>query len=74
MKNFLISVIFIHLFTLSTYAHEHENKDCSVYNKLNPKYLSCKAANFAKNTVSYQKKSWSEEKDKIIKLKEKISK
>jgi hypothetical protein len=51
-----------------------ELKDCSVYNKLNPKYLACKTANFAKGTANYQKKSWSEEKEKINKLKEKIKK
>ena len=71
MKKLFISIIFIHLLTLNAYAHEH--KDCSVYSKLNPKYLACKAKNFAKNTVNYQKKSWSEEKEKIQKLKEKIS-
>ena len=68
MKKILISIIFIHILTLNTFAAEL--KDCSVYNKLNPKYLACKAANFAKDTVNYQNKEWSEEKDKLIKKKD----
>tara|TARA_B100000902_G_C26951175_1_gene735891 strand:+ start:202 stop:420 length:219 start_codon:yes stop_codon:yes gene_type:complete len=72
MKNIYISIIFIHMLTPNLYAAEL--KDCSVYSKLNPKYLACKTANFAKGTANYQKKSWSEEKEKINKLKEKIKK
>jgi hypothetical protein len=68
MKKILITTIFIHIFTLNSYAAEL--KDCSVYSKLNPKYLACKTANFAKDTVNYQNKEWSEEKNKLIKKKD----
>ena len=33
-------------------------------NKLNPKYLACKAANFAKDAKDYQSKTWSKKKNK----------
>ena len=68
MKKILISIIFIHILTLNTFAAEL--KDCSVYNKLNPKYLACKTANFAKDTVNYQSKEWSKENKKLIKKKD----
>ena len=68
MKKILFSIIFIHILTFSSYAAEL--KDCSVYNKLNPKYLVCKTTNFAKDTANYQNKEWSEEKDKLIKKKD----
>lgn len=68
MKKILISLIYIYIFTLSSYAAELN--DCSVYSKLNPKYLACKATNFAKDTVNYQNKEWSEEKKKIMKKKD----
>jgi hypothetical protein len=60
MKKILISIIFIHTLTLNSYSTEL--KDCSVYGKLNPKYLACKAANFAKDAKNYQSKTWSKEK------------
>jgi hypothetical protein len=65
MKKILISIIFINILTLSSYSAEL--KDCSIYNKLNPKYLACKAGNVIKDTANYQKKVWSEEKKKIDK-------
>jgi|TARA_Y100000389_G_scaffold166692_1_gene171566 hypothetical protein len=68
MKKILISLIYIYIFTLSSYAAELN--DCSVYSKLNPKYLACKATNFAKDTVNYQNKEWSEEKKKLMKKKD----
>ena len=46
-------------------SYSAELKDCSIYNKLNPKYLACKAGNVIKDTANYQKKEWSEEKEKI---------
>ena len=70
MKNILIYITLIQIITLNTYAAEIE--DCSIYSKLNPKYLACKTANFAKNATNYQKKTWSKEKDKMKKLKEKV--
>jgi len=60
IKKILISLISIHILTLNTYAAEL--KDCSVYSKLNPKYLACKAANFAKDAKNYQSETWSKEK------------
>ena len=60
MKKILISIIFLNLLTFNAYTDEL--KDCSVYSKLNPKYLACKAANFAKDAKNYQKKTWSKEK------------
>jgi len=66
MKKILFSIIFTHILTLSSYAVELE--DCSIYSKLNPKYLACKATNFTKGTKNYQTKQWSEEKTKIDKL------
>tara|TARA_Y100000389_G_scaffold191053_1_gene216612 strand:- start:701 stop:904 length:204 start_codon:yes stop_codon:yes gene_type:complete len=65
MKKILIFIIFLYTFTLNSYAAEL--KDCSVYNKLNPKYLACKAANVIKETTNYQKNEWSEEKNKLKK-------
>tara|TARA_B100001093_G_scaffold502570_1_gene555748 strand:+ start:1758 stop:1976 length:219 start_codon:yes stop_codon:yes gene_type:complete len=71
MKIIIITLILIHTLTLNTIANEL--KDCSVYSKLSPKYFTCKASNFAKETANYQKKSWSEEKEKINKLKKKVT-
>ena len=65
MKKILISIFFVQALTLNSYAAEL--KDCSKYSKLNPKYLACKTANVIKDTANYQKKEWSEEKDKLIK-------
>ena len=62
MKKILMSTIFINILTLNSYAVEL--KDCSIYNKLNPKYLACKAANFAKDAKDYQSKTWSKKKNK----------
>ena len=72
MKKILISIIFTYILTLNSFAAEL--KDCSIYNKLNPKYLACKTANFAKDTANYQNKEWSEEKKKVIKVKDEINK
>jgi hypothetical protein len=60
MKKILISLIFINILTLNSYSAEL--KDCSVYSKLNPKYLACKAANFAKDAKDYQSETWAKEK------------
>tara|TARA_B100000780_G_C20678750_1_gene270125 strand:+ start:36 stop:248 length:213 start_codon:yes stop_codon:yes gene_type:complete len=66
MKKILFSIIFTHILTLNSYAVEL--KDCSIYSKLNPKYLACIAANFAQETKNYQTEQWSEEKTKVDKL------
>jgi|TARA_B110000259_G_scaffold131814_1_gene148683 hypothetical protein len=56
MKKILVTIIFMHVLTISSISAELN--DCTIINKLNPKYLACKAANFAKNSANYQKK-WS---------------
>ena len=61
MKKILITLIFMHALTISSISAEL--KDCSVYSKFNPKFLACKAANFAKDTANYQKKIY-KKKDK----------
>ena len=60
MKKFLITLIFTNILTLNSYSAEL--KDCSTYSKLNPKYLACKATNFGKNAMDYQKETWAKEK------------
>ncbi|MDC0396450.1 hypothetical protein OAM18_05620 [Candidatus Pelagibacter sp.] len=70
MKKILFSICITFILTLSSYAIELE--DCSKYSKLNPKYLACKASNFAKDTANYQNKEWSKEKDKLTKKKSKL--
>ena len=62
MKKILISIIFIHTLTINAYTAEL--KDCSKYSKFNPKYLACKATNFAKDAKNYQSQEWSNEKKK----------
>ena len=62
MKKIIIILIFVCLSTSRLYAAELD--DCSKYNKLNPKYLACKAANFAKDAKNYQTEQWSKEKNK----------
>ena len=66
MKKILIIIFFIHILTLSSISAQL--KDCSVYSKFKPKYLTCKAINFAEGTKNYQKKEWSKEKTKLDKL------
>ena len=61
MKKIITLTIFI--ITISLSSNAAELKDCSVYSKLNPKYLACKTANFAKDTKNYKKKKWSEKKN-----------
>lgn len=65
MKKIFFFIIFISALTLNSYSAEL--KECSVYNKLNPKYLACKAANVIKDTANYQKKEWSEDTNKLLK-------
>ena len=76
MKKILLSLVFVQI--LITSSISAEIKDCSIYNKFNPKYLACKTSNFAKSTKNYQSSEWSEEKNKkmksINKLKKKIIK
>ena len=55
MKNILIFITLIQFLSLNAYAAEPN--DCSIHSKLSPKYIACKAANFAKETANYQKKN-----------------
>ena len=70
MKFFLISLIFL-LFNITSISSS-ELEDCSIYSKLSSKFYKCKSNNFVKETKNYQKKEWSEEKNKINKIKEKV--
>ena len=76
IKQILFFLIFIQILTTSSISSEL--KDCSIYNKFNPKYLVCKAGNFAKETKNYQSDEWSDAKDKkkitFNKLKKKVIK
>ena len=65
MKKILIFIYFMQTLALNSYAAELN--DCSKYSKFNPKYLACKTSNVIKDTANYQKKEWSEEKDKLLK-------
>ena len=58
MKKIIITIILVHLLITNSFANELE--DCSVYKKLTPKYLACKATNLAKNTMKYQTEQWSD--------------
>ena len=63
MKKTIISIIFLHALTLNTFAAEL--KDCSVYSKFSPKFLTCKTANIAKGIKEYQIEQWAgKKKDK----------
>ena len=65
MKKVLILLSVFFTLTLDSFAAEL--KDCSIYSKLNPKYLACKTANVAKSAINYQNEQWSD----VIKKKEK---
>ena len=61
MKKFIIIITFIGLSTLNSNAAEIQ--DCSKYSKFNPQYLTCKAANVAKETLKYQTEQFSKKKE-----------
>tara|TARA_B100001063_G_scaffold43725_1_gene37448 strand:- start:949 stop:1155 length:207 start_codon:yes stop_codon:yes gene_type:complete len=61
----IILIIVSVFFTLTLNGYTAELKDCSIYSKLNPKYLVCKTANVAKNTINYQNEQWSGVKKKL---------
>jgi len=68
MKKILIIVLFAHTLTLNSYAAEL--KDCSIYSKFNPKLLTCKMGNIAKDTINYQEEQWSGKKEDKKKTKD----
>ena len=83
MKKIIFILIIFNLLNINVYSEEII--DCSQYNKLSKIYLECKANNLKKKTLSigknviedtknYQKKEWSDEKEKLKKTKEKVLK
>ena len=70
MKIILISIILINILTLNSLSDELN--DCSNYSILSSKYYKCKTNNFLKDTKNYQKKEWSEEKNKLENVKDKV--
>ena len=80
-KFFIVAFIII---SQSTFSLAAQN-DCSEFKKFSMEYLKCKGntikektmsagQNIIKDTKDYQNKEWSEEKDKLLKIKEKIDK
>ena len=78
----LFFIIILFCLNLSTYSFSNEN-DCSEFKKFSVNFMTCKAnlikmktvsagKNFVNNTMNYQKKEWSKEKDKFNKLKDKV--
>ena len=83
MKKIIFIVIILNLYKINT--HSEEIIDCSMYNKLSKIYLECKANYIKEKTLSigkkvvedtknYQKKEWSDEKEKLNKVKERVLK
>ena len=83
MKKIIFIIVIINLLNIN--VHSEEIIDCSKYNKLSKIYLECKANYIKKKTLSigknvvedtknYQRKEWSDEKEKLKKIKEKILK
>ena len=63
----LITTLFVVIF-YNSISFSNEVIDCSQYSKLSSKFYTCKTGNFVKETKNYQKKEWSEEKKKLIRL------
>ena len=83
MKKIIYIIIILNLLKIN--VHSEEIIDCSKYNKLSKIYFECKANYIKKKTLSigknvvedtknYQKKEWSDEKEKLKKTKEKVLK
>ena len=81
MKKIIFFIIILNLLKMN--VHSEEIIDCSKYNKLSKIYLECKTNYIKKKTLSigknvvedtknYQKKEWSDEKEKLKKMKEKV--
>ena len=78
-KFFLILII---IFGFNKFSYSNEI-NCNEFDKFSTEFLKCKAnvlknktitagQNFVEDAKDYQKKEWSEEKEKINKLKEKV--
>ena len=81
MKNLIFAIIIFYL-NLNTYSFSSEG-DCNEFKKFSVNYMTCKAnsiknktlsagKNFVNDTKNFQKKEWSEEKNKLNDLKEKV--
>ena len=81
MKKVIFIIVILNLLKIKVYSEEII--DCSKYNKLSKIYLECKTnyikkktlsigKNVVKDTKNYQKKEWSDEKEKLKKMKEKV--
>tara|TARA_B100000579_G_C22707262_1_gene792767 strand:+ start:671 stop:943 length:273 start_codon:yes stop_codon:yes gene_type:complete len=77
-----LATLFFFIFSTFVYSDE---KDCTDFKKFSTKYFKCKGnlikektisagQNIIKDTKDYQNKSWSDEKKKMIKTKEKLNK
>ena len=80
MRKFII-LAFIYIFNLNNLALSNE-PNCDEFKKFSIDYMKCKtnliknktiskSENFVKDTKGFQKKAWSEEKNKINKIKKK---
>tara|TARA_B100001093_G_C26605254_1_gene917714 strand:- start:349 stop:624 length:276 start_codon:yes stop_codon:yes gene_type:complete len=79
-------IFFIFIFLINTISNGYaDNKDCKDLKKFSIEYFKCKGnivkdktisagKNIIKDTKDYQKKEWTEEKEKINKAKDKINK
>ena len=78
-KILLIISIF---FGLNNLSYSNEN-NCSEFKKLSVNYIKCKSSsikdktiqvgkNFVEDTKNYQKKEWSDEKEKLDKIKKQV--
>ena len=68
-KIIILSIIMILNFNPSAFA---DKANCKEFKKFSVEYFKCKGKNIIIDTKNYQKKEWSEEKDKVKKLKEKV--
>ena len=81
MKKLIILIIFF-LFKMNTYGFAN-NSNCKEFKKYSVEYFKCTGSNIKDKTIStgqniikdtkdYQNKEWSEEKEKMNKVKNKI--
>ena len=77
----ILLIIFI-FFGLNNLSYSNEN-NCSELKKLSVNYIKCKSSsikdktisvgkNFVEDTKNYQKKEWSDEKEKLDKIKKQV--
>ena len=70
-KIIILSIIMILNFNPSAFA---DKANCKEFKKFSVEYFKCKGKNIIIDTKNYQKKEWSEEKDKMLKKKDKVKK